>query len=48
MVEMAKSITFILLPDVYSAMNRSIEISPTHGLEEVYAEYRTYFVRIAV
>ena len=45
---MAKSITFILLPDVYSAMNRSIEISPPHGLEEVYAEYRTYFVRIAV
>lgn len=29
-------------------MNRSIEISPPHGLEEVYAEYRTYFVRIAV
>ena len=45
---MAKSITFILLPDVYSAMNRSIENSPPHGLEEVYAEYRTYFVRIAV
>lgn len=29
-------------------MNRSIENSPPHGLEEVYAEYRTYFVRIAV
>ena len=29
-------------------MNRSIEISPPPGLEEVYAEYRTYFVRIAV
>ena len=28
LVEMAKSITFILLPDVYSAMNRSIENSP--------------------
>ena len=29
-------------------MNRTPKNSPPHGLEEVYAKYKPYFVRIAV
>ncbi len=31
-----------------TAMNRTPKNSPPHGLEEVYAKYKPYFVRIAV
>lgn len=49
LVEMAKSITFIFLTGrLFCHESLYRKFPPPHGLEEVYAEYRTYFVRIAV
>lgn len=46
-MEISKKGYLYAQPDANPTMNHLSEITPSHGFEEVYAKYRTYFVRIA-